>query len=116
MIVRSIIFYSSPFTKTIAINIAKGLKGYVDVENYSYPNKHIDMDPFHNVIYVVEKNNEDLIKNIKKYAIYYAFKQKYICLLDSKPFTIKEEKFNFICFEEPKQLVVESIEKINNGD
>ena len=36
MIRRSIIFYSSDLTKNIAINIAKGLKGYVDVENYSY--------------------------------------------------------------------------------
>ena len=116
MIKRSIVFYSSDLTKNIAINIAKGLNGYVDVENYSFENKHIDMNPFHNVIYVVENKNEDLLKNIKKYAIHYDFKSKYICILSDKCFQIKDMNFKIICSSDVKKLVIKSIETINNGD
>lgn len=116
MIRRSIIFYSSDLTKNIAINIAKGLKGYVDIENYSYENKHIDMDPFHNVIYVIENKNNDLIKSIKKYAIYYTFKRKYLCVLSDKNSFFKDIEFKNICYKDIKKLVVKSIEIINNED
>ncbi len=63
MIIRSIIFYSCEQTKKKAINIAKLLNGYVDVEDLTKENPHIDMKQFFNVI-IINQNEEDLVKNI----------------------------------------------------
>lgn len=115
MIIRSIVFYSSDLTKNIAINIAKGLKGYVDVENYSLKNEHIDYDPFHNIIFVLENINEDFLNAIKKYSLQFYFKNNYICFLSEKEMPIKySNKFIVIKEMDPKKLVNESIKVIND--
>lgn len=113
MVIRSVIFYSSEVTKNIAINIAKGLKGYVDVENYSLSNPHIEMDPFHNVIFIVENKNEDLLNCIKKYEIYLPFKSIFIVLLAEKSIEIDLIEYDLIKSNDIKELVVHSIKKIN---
>ena len=110
MITRTIIFYSSLLSKEVAIDIVKGLKGYVDVENYSYENQHIDMDPFHNVVYVVENKDKDFIKSVKKYAIFNAFKQNFLCILGDKKFVMNDYSFEIINYKDAKKLVLKSIE------
>ncbi len=115
MIVRSIIFYSSDVCKNIAINIAKGLKGYVDVESYSINNPHIEMDQFHNVIFVVENQNEDLLNCLKKYAIYLPFKSMYFVLFSDKNIKFSYEDYKLIKTDNIKELVVNSIEQINSN-
>lgn len=77
MIIRSIIFYFYD-CKDKAIEIAKLLKGYVDVENGEKDNEHIFIEQFSNIIFVDNANNDKIDKAIKKYELNDKDKHLYI--------------------------------------
>ena len=52
MIVRSVIFFLFQKEKELSIDLAKKLKGYVDIENIGLNNPHIDYSQYHNIIFV----------------------------------------------------------------
>lgn len=74
--IRSIVFYFQ--AKEKAIEIAKLLKGYVDVEDGEKENPHIDIDPFHNVIFVSSIVTTKYDELIKKYELDNSSKRIYI--------------------------------------
>ncbi len=75
MIIRSEIFYYDCLDK--ACEIARRLKGYVDVENAKKENPHIDMSQFHQVIFVFN-NGFDCELEVKKYENELKNKKVYI--------------------------------------
>ena len=91
MIVRTEIFYFN--NKEDAINLAKKLKGYVDVENGNLLNPHIDIKPFHNIIiFCEEKTNVENL--LSKYYSYISEKNIYI--ISSKHFNVRYSKIRFL--------------------
>lgn len=77
MIIRSIIFYFEYVDKERVLSLAKLLNGYVDVEDASLANPHIDIEPFHNVI-VFTKSSKKGMDLFNKYSIYQSKKHLYI--------------------------------------
>lgn len=76
MPLRSIIFHFQAQEK--AIEIAKLLKGYVDVEDGEKTNLHVDIVPFDNVIFVSKIVSSKYDELIQKYDLANAGKRIYI--------------------------------------
>ncbi len=67
-IIRSIIFFFSEIDKEKSLEIAKNLKGYVDVEDGKKENPHIDIKQFQNII-IVSKHDYEFTRIINKYFL-----------------------------------------------
>lgn len=63
MIIRTEIFYFSDEDRLKSIEIAKLIKGYVDIEDGRKENPHIDINPFHNIILIYPNSYLDFIIN-----------------------------------------------------
>lgn len=94
MVIRSIIFYSCEQTKTKAINIAKLLKGYVDIEDLTKSNPHIDMQQFLNVVIINQDKEDGVKKIIAKYELNST--DKCIYLIDKEDAYKDLKKYSFI--------------------
>lgn len=95
MVLRSIVFYLGN-VKQEAIELAKNISGYVDVENGEKDNPHIFMDPFHFVVILVDTSqsrSEICLKKLcKKYGASFANKKVFIYLLKNEN---KKREMNF---------------------
>lgn len=86
MVVRSILFAFED-TKDLAIYMTKNLIGTIDVENLAKDNPHIDMIPFHFVIFLMNPSKENqniFFTKLKQYEKYLSLKEVYLCLTSNE--------------------------------